>query len=140
MEIRYSFELDEVDWEALKVRLREDDFDNGRTPEQLRKSFENSQCCCFAFAGEEVVGKARLLSDGVCNAYMVDVWTYTPYRRQGIGSTLVRQLLERVPGQHVYLQADDDNIEFYAQLYFRSQPNGLSKVIGQWLDPASTLI
>jgi hypothetical protein len=29
-----------------------------------------------------VVGMARLLSDGVSNAYLLDVWTMSAYRRQ----------------------------------------------------------
>ena len=32
---------------------------------------------------------ARLLSDGVCNAYLVDVWTMSVYRRQGIASRMI---------------------------------------------------
>jgi ribosomal protein S18 acetylase RimI-like enzyme len=57
-----------------------------------------------------VVGMARLLSDvsdGVCNAYLLDVWTMSAYRRRGIGTAMVRQLMSRVPGQHVGLQTDD---------------------------------
>jgi ribosomal protein S18 acetylase RimI-like enzyme len=137
MEIHYSFELEGVDWEALKIRLRDDAFDNGRTPEQLRRSFENSRVFGFAWADGQVVGKARILSDGVCNAYLVDVWTYSPFRRRGIASELLRRMLERVPGQHVYLQADEDHIAFYTRLGFRPQPNGLSRVVGRWLDPTS---
>src|SRR5258707_3877288 len=34
--------------------------------------------------GDHLVGMARLLSDGVCNAYLVDVWTLSSYRRRGI--------------------------------------------------------
>jgi len=43
------------------------------------------------------------------------------YRRQGIGTAMVRRLLDRVPGQHVGLQADDAEA-FYASLGFRPQP------------------
>ena len=76
---------------------------------------------------------ARLLSDGVCNAYLVDVWTLSAYRRQGIASALVRLLLDAVPGQHVGLQTDDAQ-GLYDALGFRRQPEFLSTVVGQWLD------
>ncbi len=69
MEIEYTSDLSGVDWPALKATLAEDRFDNGRTPDQLRRSFENSYAVCLAVAGGRVVGKARVLSDGVCNAY-----------------------------------------------------------------------
>jgi ribosomal protein S18 acetylase RimI-like enzyme len=75
---------------------------------------------------------ARLLSDGVCNAYLLDVWTMTAYRRQGIGSAMVKLLMECVPGQHVGLQTDDAQA-FYASLSFRPQPDFLSAIVGEWL-------
>ena len=76
---------------------------------------------------------ARLLSDGVCNAYLVDVWTMSAYRRQGIASAMVRRLVESVPGQHVGLQTDDAQ-ELYSALGFRRQPEFWSIVSGRWLD------
>ena len=112
-ELTFKHGNEGIDWTTLKSLLTEDDFDNGRTPEQLRISFENSHSVCFVTHGGRTIAKARLISDGVCNAYLVDVWTYTPYRRRGVASEMIRQLLERVPGQHVYLQADDDVITFY---------------------------
>jgi ribosomal protein S18 acetylase RimI-like enzyme len=131
--VSYKRDVTGIDWKALKAALAEDDFDNGRTPEQLRASFERSYAVCFAVVGERVVGKARVISDGVCNAYMVDVWTHRPFRRRGIASEMIRQLLGDLPGQHVYLQADDDVALFYEHLGFRPQPNGLSLVVGKWL-------
>ena len=83
MAITYTLNLDGVDWQEMKERVAEDDFDNGRTPEQLRQSFLNSHSACIAYADGRIIGTARILSDGVCNAYLVDVWTYTPFRRQG---------------------------------------------------------
>jgi GNAT superfamily N-acetyltransferase len=102
--MRIDGSLEGIDWAQAKADLAADDFDNGRTPEALRRSFEQSEHVAFARDGVRVVGMARLLSDGVCNAYLLDVWTASPYRRRGIGSAMVRRLLERLPGQHVGLQ------------------------------------
>lgn len=76
---------------------------------------------------------ARLLSDGVCNAYLVDVWTLSSYRRQGIAATLVRMLCEQVPGQHVGLQTENAQA-LYESLGFGYQPDFMSLVVGRWLD------
>src|SRR5579871_1460225 len=116
--ITYTDNLDGVDWEALKTRLHDDHFDNGRTAEQLQCSFANSQAVCFAWANGQLIGKARLLSDGVCNAYLVDVWTYSPYRHQGVAREMIGRLLRTIPGQHIYLQADEDLVPFYEKLGF----------------------
>jgi len=121
-----------VDWAALKAALAADDFDNGRSPDQYAASHRASHAIIFARDGERLVGNARMLSDGVCNAYLVDVWTASSYRRQGIGSELVRRLLATVPGQHVALFTDDHR-HFYASLGFAVQTDGMSLVRGTWL-------
>ena len=133
MTVRFDRSLDGIDWAQAKADLAADDFDNGRSPDALRRSFEQSQHVAFARDGERIVGMARLLSDGVCNAYLLDVWTFTPYRRRGIASTLVRTLAEQVPGQHIGLQTDDAQA-VYASLGFEPQPEFMSLVVGRWLD------
>jgi GNAT superfamily N-acetyltransferase len=131
-EIRFAMTTAGIDWVALKEALRADDFDNGRTPEQYRISHEHSYAVIFALAGDRIVGNGRLLSDGVCNAYLVDIWTANSHRRRGIGSELVRRLIATVPGQHVGLFTDDMQA-FYASLGFRIRPDFMDFVVGQWL-------
>ena len=122
-----------IDWAAMKRDLAADDFDNGRSPAALRLSFERSQHVAIARDGDLVVGTARLLSDGVCNAYLVDVWTRSSHRRRGIGSRMVEQLCAAVPGHHVGLQTEDAQA-FYTSLGFKPQPEFWSRVVGKWLD------
>jgi ribosomal protein S18 acetylase RimI-like enzyme len=131
--VRIDNSPDGIDWDRAKADLAADAFDNGRSPEALRKSFQQSQHVAFARDGDRVVGMARLLSDGVCNAYLVDVWTASTYRRQGIASAMTRLLLEAVPGQHVGLQTGSAQ-RFYESLGFRPQPEFWSCVAGTWLD------
>lgn len=131
-EIRYETGLGGVDWWEMKALLAADDFDNGRTPEQLRESLVNSHTAVVAYDGERIVGTARVLSDGVCNAYVVDVWTLSAYRGRGVARRMMGRLEEGLRGQHVYLFSDDA-VEFYKKLGYREQPTGLSKVVGEWL-------
>ncbi|HKY25177.1 MAG TPA: GNAT family N-acetyltransferase [Gaiella sp.] len=133
MTVRIDGSLEGIDWAEAKADLAADAFDNGRSPDALRRSFEQSRHVAFARDGRRVVGMARLLSDGVSNAYLVDVWTASAYRRRGIASAMVRRLLDEVPGQHVGLQTDDAQA-FYASLGFGAQPEFLSLVVGSWLD------
>jgi GNAT superfamily N-acetyltransferase len=131
-EIEFSSELAGVDWPALKQALVADDFDNLRSPDQYRRSHENSHAVVFGTCDGQYVANGRILSDGVCNAYLVDIWTATPHRRKGIGREVVNRLLATVPGQHVGLFTDDMQ-PFYDTLGFRPQAGGMSKVIGSWL-------
>ena len=133
MAVTFDTTLEGIDWERAKADLAADRFDNGRTADALRRSFEQSQHVAFARDGDRLVGMARLLSDGVCNAYVVDVWTQSAYRRQGIASRLMRMLADAVPGQHIGLQTDDQQA-FYAALGYERQPEFWSLVSGRWLD------
>lgn len=131
--VRIDSSLEGIDWDQAKADLVADDFDNGRSAAALRRSFEQSQHVVFARDGDRVVGMARALSDGVCNAYVVDVWTHSAYRRQGIASKMMRFLIEAVPGQHIGLQTDDAQA-LYESVGFRPQPEFWSIVSGTWLD------
>ncbi|MEC4814183.1 MAG: GNAT family N-acetyltransferase [Scytonema sp. PMC 1069.18] len=132
LNVRYKTNLDAVDWEQMKATLKTDAFDNGRSPKQLKQSFENSYATCIAYVDSQIIGTARVLSDGDCNAYIVDVWTLSAYRCQGIARTMMQILLDKLKGQHVYLFTDDAP-EFYRKMGFTEQPIGMSRVIGKWL-------
>jgi predicted GNAT family acetyltransferase len=125
--------LGAVDWVEAKADLAADDFDNGRSAEALSLSFAGSRHVAVAWDGPLLIGMARLLSDGVCNAYLVDVWTRSSHRRRGVASALVRHLEAKVPGQHIGLQTDDAQA-LYASLGYRRQPEFMSVVVGAWLD------
>ena len=135
--ITYRDDLAGIDWEALKRILADDHFDNGRTADQLRQSFQNSAQVCIAWCDGRVVGKARVLSDGVCNAYLVDVWTHTPCRRRGVGREMIRRLTQKLAGQHLYCFTDEVP-EFYERLGFVRRGVGLEKVVGNWLENHSS--
>jgi GNAT superfamily N-acetyltransferase len=131
--VEFSAATEDVDWAALRDALRRDDFDNGRTPQEYRISHENSFAVVFARAGGEYVGNGRILSDGICNAYLVDIWTATAWRRRGMGSEIVRRLVAAVPGQHVLLLTEN-RADFYATLGFREQRVAMATVVGSWLN------
>ena len=131
--VEFSNGTSGVDWAALKAALAADSFDNGRTPQEYRISHEQSHSVVFARSDGRFVGNGRILSDGMCNAYIVDIWTATSHRRTGIGSEIVRRLLATVPGQHVGLLTDDMQA-FYRTLGFTVQPDGMSRVVGSWLN------
>lgn len=133
MTIRYQMTIDGIDFATMRETLIADDFDNERTPEQYRKSFENSYAFVVAYDGDRIVGTARMLSDGVVNAYVVDVWTLSAYRRQGIARQMLALLEEQVRGQHIALWTEDA-ADFYERTgYVKREATLYQKVIGEWL-------
>lgn len=133
MTYRYSTETSLVDWSALKVALMAGDFCNGRTPDEYRRSAEASHLNVYVYADDEIVGNGRILSDGVSNAYIIDVWTAPAHRRKGIATEILRLLAESVPGQHIYLQTDSAQA-LYEKSGFQPQPTGMGRIVGTWLN------
>jgi len=134
--IEFRTDLETVDWESLQQDLITDNFHNGRTTTQLRLSFENSTHVAMGFDDDRCIANGRMLSDGVGNAYVIDVWTLSAYRRQGIGHKIMQMLVDAAPGQHIYLQTDNA-IRFYEGLGFTSQPEGMSRISGVYLQNSS---
>jgi hypothetical protein len=54
-------------------------------------------------------------------------------RRQGVARTMMKLLLERLPGQRLFLWTDDAE-EFYKRIGFQTcHCVGLQTVVGEWL-------
>lgn len=74
MPVRITSSLDGIDWGQAKADLAADDFDNGRSPDALCRSFQSSQHVAIARDERRVVGMARLLSTKVLYRYRSSTW------------------------------------------------------------------
>ena len=82
-----------------------------------------------ALIREEVIGSALVTSDGAFH-YLRDVIVTPGWQRRGVGTALVRSLMERVsrhapPHTLVGLYTGSNLHEFYARFGFRGPGNGL---------------
>ena len=68
--------------------------DGNETEETIKKMFFNSYAVASAYDTEtgRLAGFFRALSDGVGDAYMVDLLVHPSYRKRGIGQNLVKLL------------------------------------------------
>lgn len=65
------------------------------TPERIGRLIRGSFLFCGAFSPDgRLIGSMRALSDGVSDAYLLDLVVEPAYRRQGIG----REILHRLSG------------------------------------------
>ena len=103
MNLEYQTNSSGVNWEELRQDLVKDEFNNGRTSKQLQLYFEKSQVQVYVFDGERCISTARALSDGVCNACVVDVWTQTGYGQRGVASRRLGKIVSGCPGRTVSL-------------------------------------
>ena len=60
----------------------------------LRKSYENSLLTLAAYEGDTLLGIIRAVGDGATIVFIQDILVYPAYQRQGIGSALLRALLD----------------------------------------------
>lgn len=99
---------------------REDDTCRALIPRLMLGSF------CFLVArdgGGQIVGMGRVLSDGVCDAYIQDVVVLAAHRSRGIGREIVRRLTERCVAAGIGwigLVAEPGTEFFYEPLGFRA--------------------
>lgn len=90
------------------------------TPETHLKLLHGSDHVILARDDEQVIGYITAISDGVLAAYIPHLEVLPAYRGQGIGSELVRRMLDQL--RHLYmidLMCDPDVQPFYERLGLR---------------------
>ena len=68
-----------------------------RNPEKLRLAAENSHTVVSAFVDNNLVGFGRAISDGQYQSAIYDIVVLPEFQRQGIGSEIMKALLESLP-------------------------------------------
>lgn len=67
----------------------------------LHPALSGSALVAAAFSDEKIVGIARAISDGCSDAYIQDVVVSPDFRGQGIGSKLIRTLVDGLKNKGV---------------------------------------
>ena len=66
-------------------------------PQALKLGFQNSLLVLAAYEGEELLGIIRVVGDGVTVVFIQDLLVFPEKQRKGIGTALVKAVLERYP-------------------------------------------
>lgn len=77
---------------------------------------------------DQLIGLARATSDHVFNATIWDVLVDPAYQGQGLGKALVEQMVRTLLQRditNITLFADANVVEFYQQLGFQAEPEGI---------------
>ena len=64
-------------------------------PEMLAAAYRNSLCVLGAYAGEKLIGVIRVVGDGVSIVFVQDLLVLPEYQRQGVGTQLLRAMMEQ---------------------------------------------
>ena len=90
--------------------------------DSLRKGYENSLLILGAYDGDDLMGIVRVVGDGHTIVFVQDILVYNRYQRQGVGTALLKAVLERYKNvRQIELVTDntEKTIAFYNSVGFR---------------------
>jgi ribosomal protein S18 acetylase RimI-like enzyme len=112
-------DIEGVDWDEVSSvyaeTLGHDD------PAQLQRTWSRSYATVLALVDGRLVGVARAISDGEREALIVGVAVRPSHQRRGIGTAMMRALMQDVSRTAMILTCEEDeNVAFYEKLGFRT--------------------
>ena len=90
-------------------------------PQTLKQGFQNSLLVLAAYEGEELLGIIRVVGDGATVVFIQDLLVFPEKQRNGVGTALVKAVLERYPVvRQIELTTDQtpETAAFYKSLGF----------------------
>lgn len=70
--------------------------ESGGDSGKVARALKNSYCAFGAFDGQKMVGFFRALSDGVSDAYLLDLFVDPQYRHRGIAGELTARIVAKL--------------------------------------------
>jgi GNAT superfamily N-acetyltransferase len=131
MEPTWAFDDGEVDWLELSELYRAAPLGD-KPPEALRTVFSASRFKCFVYVDRELAGAGRALADGLDCAYVADVAVHPDHQGRGLGTRIIKELVERAAGhKKIILYANPGTEGFYESLGFLRMRTAMAI----WRDP-----
>ena len=91
-------------------------------PETLRRGFEKSLLVLAAYEDGKLIGLIRCVGDGETIVFVQDILVFPEFQRRGIGSALLREVLEKYASvRQIELCTDDTpkTVAFYRSMGFK---------------------
>ena len=92
-----------------------------QNPEMLKAAYNHSLKIYGAYSGEELIGIIRVVGDGFSVVFIQDLLVFPEYQRQGIGTALLKKIMEENNGVyqlHLLTENTEKTIAFYKSLGF----------------------
>ena len=90
-------------------------------PQMLKEAYLHSLKSYAAYVDNKLVGIIRVVGDGASVVFVQDLLVYPQYHRQGIGTALLKRILEEYNGVyqlHLLTENTEKTIAFYKSLGF----------------------
>jgi GNAT superfamily N-acetyltransferase len=114
-----SDDKSKLDAELIHKFLTSSYWAGGRSIEDVKKSIENSDCF-GVYLDSRQIGFARIITDYVVFAYLMDVFILEEYRGQGYSKLLMNRIFDdiRFKGIKKWVLATKDAHSLYAKFGF----------------------
>ena len=123
-EILISDDKSKLDIGVIHQFLTTSYWATGRSIEDVKKSIDNS-ICFGVFFNNKQIGFARIVTDYVVFAYVMDVFILEEYRGRGYSKLLMKRILddERFLGIKKWMLATKDAHTLYSKFGFEALKN-----------------
>jgi len=92
-------------------------------PDRVWQMFEKATLVVTTWHDGQLVGIARVLSDGVLFSYLCDLAIEPDVQRLGVGKALINKVIELCAGTELVLRDSDLSSGFYAHVGFKRAAN-----------------
>jgi len=124
LDVEYSDRLEEIEPSQLEGFFV--GWPNPPSAEMHLEILRGSAAVVLARDGEKIVGFVNAISDGVLSGYIPLLEVLPDYQGRGIGSELVRRLVDRLESLYMIDLCCDAELEpFYRRLGFRTLDRGM---------------
>jgi ribosomal protein S18 acetylase RimI-like enzyme len=125
MELDIRCDCSGVDWKIVSETLKRVGMAY-EEPDVHRRAFEASHTVVFVYRAAQLVGFGRAISDGVYQGAIYDVAIVPEFQKKGIGTIIIKKILERLPRCTIILFASPGKEDFYKSMNFRKMKTGMA--------------
>lgn len=105
----------------LKHLFNQTDWANNRTLDDIEKLIKFLGPFVTITEDNKLIGFGRIITDGIYRALLDDIIIDSNYRGQGLGNTIVEELLNLVPHvEEVYVNTSNELESFYNKFNFNA--------------------
>ncbi|MDR3568223.1 MAG: GNAT family N-acetyltransferase [Syntrophobacteraceae bacterium] len=125
MGLEIRLDCSDVDWEVVSDILKRVGMAYHQ-PDMHKKAFENSHTTVFAYQDGGLIGFGRAISDTAYQAAVYDVAVVPEFQGQGVGKTIMTNILARLEQCSVILYASPGKEDFYRKLGWRKMKTAMA--------------
>jgi ribosomal protein S18 acetylase RimI-like enzyme len=125
MELEIQLDCADVNWQLVAETLKRVGMAYAE-PAAHKKAFENSEVTVFIRREGQLIGFGRAISDGVFQAAIYDVAVIPECQTQGIGTIIIKMIMDKLSNCNFILYAAPGKERFYQTLEFRKMKTGMA--------------